>query len=272
MGCPASHWHCYSDGFPQVPAAVTHTRPRLIALLGMHRSGTSFLAGELANAGLCLGDANRSGSTANAKGNQEYQPLVIFHENCLKAAGGRWDAPPGERAWQPRQQERALQLAQQLLGQCHGQAGFKDPRTLLFWEQWQALPITLQAIGIFRHPSTCSQSLVQRDGMSSQQAISLWMQYNRALLAAWQQQPFPLVDFDTPEHLLQQTIRRIANWLGLGDGDKPKEPFLDTALRHHRDADASCDPEALALHRQLQEAAGSFWSLGAAPEPTKDSI
>jgi hypothetical protein len=231
----------------------------------MHRSGTSYLAGALSDAGLFLGDRNQTGSPFNAKGNQENQRIVIFHETVLKAAGGSWDAPPDRIRWETRHRERAMQLAAAY--PADRLCGFKDPRTLLHWHEWQTLPIHWQPVGIFRHPQACAASLQTRDGMPASKAIALWHTYNQHLLTAWQAHPFPLVDFDQPAIALQHDVQRVANWLGLSATSKIA--FFEPALRHTTTrTDTRTDTAAERLHRQLQDAAESFWTL---PEATTDS-
>ena len=240
-------------------------KPRLICLLGMHRSGTSYLAGALSHAGLFLGDSNQTGSPFNARGNQENQAIVTFHETVLKAAGGSWDAPPERIQWEARHRERAMQLATAY--PSTPLSGFKDPRTLLHWHEWQALPINLQPIGIFRHPQACAASLQARDGMFESKAIALWHTYNQHLLEIWQTHPFPLIDFDQPSTALQHDVQQVAHWLGLVT--ESGTTFFEPTLRHSTaPTTPAVNTPALCLHRQLQEAAGSFWAL---PEATIDN-
>jgi len=77
---------------PQPPAAAGQ---RVIAILGMHRSGTSLLAGTLQECGLDLGDVITA-SPANEKGNRESWALMALHEDLLRKAGGSWNQPPGQ--------------------------------------------------------------------------------------------------------------------------------------------------------------------------------
>ena len=60
---------------------------RLIAVLGMHRSGTSYLAGSLQEAGLILGDCH-TWNKHNEKGNRENQKFVDLHDAILEANVG----------------------------------------------------------------------------------------------------------------------------------------------------------------------------------------
>lgn len=76
-------------------AAISETQgpSRVVAILGMHRSGTSLLAGTLQECGLDLG-AVSTAAAANEKGNRESWLLMALHEDLLRQAGGAWDRPP----------------------------------------------------------------------------------------------------------------------------------------------------------------------------------
>lgn len=237
----------------------------LTCILGMHRSGTSYLAGALAAAGLYLGETGRQGSPANARGNHENRAIVIFHENILRSQGFSWDKPPDTIAWEDRHRERALELARAY--PAGRPCGFKDPRTLLHLGHWQSLPLELVPVGIFRHPLACARSLQSRDGMPLEQGLRLWTHYNRRLLQAWQKDPFPLLDFDWPEQELHEALLRTIRWLGLPAGNPVH--FFDASLRHNRkDGDpAAAGPalpeETLRLYLALDKAAQGFWSTEA---------
>ena len=76
-------------------------KSRVICVLGMHRSGTSCLAGTLQEAGVFLGDVVTR-APHNLKGNRENMRIMSLHDNLLKRTGGTWDEPPPEVHWQPR--------------------------------------------------------------------------------------------------------------------------------------------------------------------------
>src|SRR5690349_2140036 len=92
-----------ADGLT-VPA---ERRPqRVICVLGMHRSGTSCLAGSLEQQGLFLGDVNTS-APWNKRGNRERFDVMNLQEDVLKGSGGSWEQPPSAVEWSPEQYDRA---------------------------------------------------------------------------------------------------------------------------------------------------------------------
>lgn len=64
-----------------------------IMILGMHRSGTSCLAGSLQSAGLCLGSVSIS-NTYNPKGNRENSLIMLLNDELLNYNNSNWCSPP----------------------------------------------------------------------------------------------------------------------------------------------------------------------------------
>ena len=70
----------------------------VVAILGMHRSGTSCLTGLLQEVGVFLGTVATK-SDWNLKGNRENPGIMALHEELLGLNGGSWDAPPISVTW-----------------------------------------------------------------------------------------------------------------------------------------------------------------------------
>ena len=103
------------------------TPDRVVAILGMHRSGTSCLTGTLQEAGLFLDDCH-TWNKHNEKGNRENQKFVDLHDAILEANGGAWDLPPAKVIWK----DEHVAAAQALLADHAGAPnfGFGDSLTL----------------------------------------------------------------------------------------------------------------------------------------------
>src|SRR5687768_18097338 len=69
---------------------------RPVAVVGMHRSGTSMVAKLLQQAGLNLGDETNLMPPAeeNPEGFYEHLEFVRLNDEVLNAAGAGWDCPP----------------------------------------------------------------------------------------------------------------------------------------------------------------------------------
>jgi hypothetical protein len=197
-------------------------------VLGMHRSGTSCLAGSLQQAGLELGEVHEW-NPWNRKGNREKQAIVDLNDAVLAASGGSWDRPPRRVRWCEEHRQRAREILGELA--VADIAGFKDPRTLLVLEGWRELCPRLEFVGVFRHPTAVAASLARRSGMEREQAFSLWRAYNRRLLALHRRQRFPLVDFDAEGAAYRARVGRVAVALGLDADRVAAQPFYDEALR-----------------------------------------
>lgn len=97
-------------------------------ILGMHRSGTSCLAGSLQQAGLTLGDVYTA-NPFNKKGNREHPTLMALHDEVLESNGGSWHEPPAVVQWQESHCQKRETFVQGFAGVAPW--GFKDPRALL---------------------------------------------------------------------------------------------------------------------------------------------
>lgn len=224
-----------------------------VLVLGMHRSGTSSLAGSLQERGLRLGKVFTS-NPHNRKGNRENAAVMALNDQVLAASGGAWDRPPPRITWDRGMARQRDQLIASLTCPRGTPWGFKDPRTLLtlpFWEQGLA---DRRLVGTFRHPHAVARSLHARQGMPLEQGVALWCGYNLRLLDLLSRQPFPLVSFDVPPDEYLRTVDRIATELGLGAAAAGGS-FFEASLRH-QDPAAAAGPQppddGLDLYERLQ--------------------
>ena len=236
--------------FPPKPPSV---RSRVIAILGMHRSGTSCLAGSLQGKGLYLGDV-AVWNAHNQKGNRENEAIAALNESVLNYSGGSWHQPPDKIRWQRAHARQRNALIAEFEATETSLWGFKDTRvtlTLPFWQE--ALP-KLEFVGTYRHPLLVAQSLQRRDTMPVEYALNLWCAYNERLLAVYRRKPFPVVSFDLDQPAYLAAIDRIAIDMRLPAPHG--EAFLDKALKTTAiDAeDTLMTPRASALHAELQRA------------------
>ncbi len=198
--------------------------PEVVCILGMHRSGTSCLAGLLEEAGLHLGET-RGASPHNQKGYRENERIQRLHDNILTDSGGSWHEPP-----ETIRIRRKHEIERDSIIESFGDRrwGFKDPRALLMPEFWlEALP-DMRCVGTFRHPAEVVLSLRRRDGFPPLKSLALWAKYNTLLL---QLPRTPLISFSTGPEDYVASIRRLLPILGL------QEPagnlhFFDAHLRH----------------------------------------
>ena len=206
-----------------------------VFILGMHRSGTSCLAGSLERCGLYLGNVGRS-SRNNAKGNHEIKRVRRLNEQILRTSGGRWLQPPPSIVvgWR-----RKLAIRTIVIGLSrHKPCGLKDPRLLLLLETWLSAIRSYTLVGTFRHPTAVASSLARRRPMSVEHANQLWLYYNRKLIQWHQRYRFPIIEFDlTDVDAYRRTVADLASALGLTPNMAPLREFVTAELDHHTQAD-----------------------------------
>jgi hypothetical protein len=234
-------------------APTDNTKSRAIAILGMHRSGTSALAGSLRQAGVDLGKVLDDGFARNPKGLQEPPALLYMHEDLLRANGGSWHEPPAAIEWKPMH----LAVRDLFIESRQGRPlwGFKDPRTLLVLDGWRAVLPDLEFTGIFRHPALVASSSHSRNGFPVAKCCAIWTRYNRHLLALHEQRAFPLVEFVSEPAAMERAVGRVLSGLRLAPPAAPD--FLDTSLRSFEAYTSGLElpEEAAAVYRRLQERA-----------------
>jgi hypothetical protein len=204
----------------------------VVFVLGMHRSGTSALAGLLEVAGgLPFGPVSRSPSLDNAKGHFENYAVAALNDSV----SGPWFAPA---ALPPT--ARFSAAVHDYLGRFGGaQFGIKDPRLLVALPAWLPHVAHAQMIGIFRHPSAVVRSLIERDKrlgwglLDEVSAAELWLEQNRRLIALKEQFGFPLLYFGGhPDEFLRRVEPAFAS-LGFGFDTSMAREFFSPALVHH---------------------------------------
>lgn len=231
-----------------------------VLVLGMHRSGTSSLAGSLQQRGLYLGDVYES-RPHNRKGNRENQRIMDLNDTVLRCSGGAWDAPPDALRWDlDCEAARDAIVADLERGAGDRPWGFKDPRTLLTLPFWREPLPGARLLGTFRHPAQVVRSLRARDPSTDiDAAFSLWHEYNRRLLAVHATAPFPLADFDAGRTEYLDILNAMTRWVGLDAPDTGTEPFFEDELRTTAAPEALSAPsECLALHARLVEASQAW--------------
>ena len=75
---------------------LSNPTTRAVCVTGMHRSGTSFIAGALGFLGVALGAPERMlrPGPDNPKGYFEIQAITQLDDELLAHLGGAWDQPP----------------------------------------------------------------------------------------------------------------------------------------------------------------------------------
>lgn len=210
-----------------------HDAAPFVLILGMHRSGTSCLAGALETCGLFLGEVRRTGKF-NAKGYFELASLVHLHNKILADNRGAWNDPPNRIELSPRHRRQLEQIAD--FYSRFRPCALKDPRLTLMLDVWESLIGTpYKLVASFRHPVAVARSLAARNEISETQALELWQRYNSVLVKRHQREAFPLIEYDLRS--LQdyvQNIASLASCLGLSPDREALHAFVSEDLDHQR--------------------------------------
>lgn len=221
---------------------------RVIIILGMHRSGTSCLAGILENAGVYFGEVS-SYNLHNRKGNKENPRIMKLHNNLLKYNNGAWDSPPSGIEWPTELKTERDDIIREYKDASLW--GFKDPRTLLLLDGWLETLQNVFIVASFRHPVSVAQSLSKRDHFAFEKSMGLWKIYNEKLLDYYEKYRFPLISFDLPVSSYKTKIEKLLQLLQLKPQKKTYE-FYNDELRHHNDVSVfDTPPEIFAIYEKL---------------------
>jgi hypothetical protein len=171
------------------------TLPPAIVVAGMHRSGTSFVTSILHAAGYAMGDALLAADGANVNGYFEDVEFLDVNRRMLRAAvpadepgHADWGWTEGETfntgAFDAFDAEAAALIAARRARQAPW--GWKDPRTSLLLDFWQARLPEARYVIVYRFPWEVADSM-QRLGADvflrqPHYAYAIWHAYNRALL------------------------------------------------------------------------------------------
>jgi len=230
---------------------------KTVCILGMHRSGTSCLAGCLEERGLFLGDVINF-AKFNRRGNKENPEIMQINNDLLKLNGGTWDNPPEEMRWSDELRARRDAHIASLAGRPVW--GFKDPRTVFTLPFWQEAVPDMRYVATFRHPFAVVRSL-QRRGPNLHPIIApidLWMKYNLRLLQHITAHDIPLVSFDWPADVYNKAVDYIADTFGVSTDAPTESPFYEQSLRTSDQDDGmlqSMEPGVRMVYEALLERA-----------------
>jgi glycosyltransferase involved in cell wall biosynthesis len=254
-------------------------RPTALVVLGMHRAGTSAVAGVLSALGVDFGQRLVPAAPDNNEtGFWEHRDVVAVHERLLGQLGSSWhDLRPLPPAWirSAAAQEAQADLVHILKRDFRSSAvwGVKDPRICRLLPLWSHVFARLQArsrfVIVWRHPADTAASLARRDGFSTARGLALWLTHMLAAEGATRRLRRAVVSY---EDLLSDWRRSITaagerlelRWpKPLSEASGPVEEFLDDSLCHHRRGGES----DTRLPRWVAEGADLLKRVGHVDEP-----
>jgi len=223
--------------------------PAVLMVLGMHRSGTSAVAGVLSKLGCQIPKHVLPANSANERGYFESAALMELHEDLLESAGSYWhDWRRFNPDWYSAPTSEAFkQRAKDIFLSEYPNASLavlKDPRICRFVPFWidvfGEMSIAPRALIPIRSPLEVAYSLKKRDAMSVTKGLLLWLRHvldaelmtrgiSRAIFS-WDQ-------FLTDWRVVADRISAEINiaWPRLSDRSSLEiDRFLDSSLVHNR--------------------------------------
>ena len=210
----------------------------LVAVVGMHRSGTSMVAQLVHELGIpVVGDEKflARGNVHNEEGYWETPELVTMNDRILAFLGGDWrHVPPMPAGWEKSPwlgpyRTHARRLVSAIPGE---RRTWKDPRltlTLPFWQQ--VIPAARYAVCV-RNPLDVQQSLERRDKMGVEEAVQLWALYTALAVSYTAGAPRLLLSYGDFFTEGRHPVWDLAAFLGV---EPPRDPSstVHSELRHH---------------------------------------
>jgi hypothetical protein len=230
---------------------------RAIAVIGMGRSGTSYITEFLGACGVFLDDVNWAHE-------HELGRLVndTFLEREFGARRGRpyGNLPPDpiepDESWSKLATQFVAYMSLRAADESASNWAFKDPRTTVLHRMW--LQHFDAVVAIYRRPDDVAASYMGqgwiRGVRRKNRALSYWKRFNQSVLAIHDAcegvRPFYLVDYDGD---LDEQGELLTTALGLELTDKARALY-DPSLKHYADRPSTADAGARALYAQLQAA------------------
>jgi glycosyltransferase involved in cell wall biosynthesis len=230
----------------------------LIAVLGMHRSGTSAITRGLQALGVELGaNLMPPAASMNAKGFFEDLDIVDINISLLNHLRLDWHDAASVTASQVEDLcasgylLKAAALIRQKIA-TEAPYGIKDPRLsklMPFWEKvFQHCELNVGYVIAIRNPISVANSLKIRDGFSFEKSYLLWLDHTLAALIHTEGCRRVVLDFDLVLENPTKQLGRIADALGLDSNaaavSEYTSEFLEEKLRHnvHQPQDLAVDP------------------------------
>ena len=242
-----------SPAEPEPPAPLR----RVLLVLGMHRSGTSALAGLLCQQGFQAPQNHDGGDAHNPTGYWEPRQIRAFHNSLLEGAQSSWEDPLlPVLPWQPQHLGPALADLEQAMAadfpapDPQAVALIKDPRQCRLLPLWTALfeqrPFQVAVVLAVRQPEAVAASLVSRDQLPLDRALLLWLSHTLEAERATRRLPRLVLSY---EQLLQDpaaAVQRCQQLAGLPITTPSAEllgEWIRPGLNHHQRSSGGLEPK-----------------------------
>ncbi|MBL4681617.1 MAG: glycosyltransferase [Pseudomonadales bacterium] len=245
---------------------------KAVIILGMHRSGSSLLAGICHLLGADLGSDLIPPAKDNPKGFWENQLVVDFHDQLLSKLQRRWDAvlPLRDQWWMMSEFSEESDFLESLLKAQFSNSelwAVKDPRICLLLPFWLDIlernDISVHFILIHRHPNEIVQSLINRNDMAQSKSQLLYLHHYLDAELNTRQKSRTILSYDQLLEDWQQSINLVSSsgiveWPNdIATAQKDIEKFVDRGIRHNEKNELAVNDElgesTLAVYEALKK-------------------
>lgn len=210
-----------------------------IIVLGMHRSGTSAMAGICAKLGAYAGENLLAGSVENERGFWENNDIIAAHDTMFERQNSAWDSP------QLLEHSPDFSPVSSIVDGIFGDYPLwliKDPRMCRFMPQWLALlaqkNVSPHIIIMVRSPASVAASLVKRDGFSEEKSLTLWLLHMLEAERNTRSANRIFIDYDDLLEQSERVFNKVSSALSLGwdytQNQAAIKSFLTKTLRHEQ--------------------------------------
>ena len=241
----------------------------IVFVLGMHRSGTSALAGALFHSGISGGKQLLEPAYDNPKGFFENKQVVSINEDILQSFGLKWDSLfnlPDNWIYDSsmHRHKGAIRHFLQTEASSEHLLYIKDPRmcyTLPLWQEvLKEFNFSCHYLVSVRHPLEVMQSLYKRNKIEAGKACALWLNhYLRAELHSRNcQRQFVELDrlLDDPDKYMESILKKLdPNLSGqpLQLKLQASKNFLSRQLKHEVATELASEFEGLKIYSRVYD-------------------
>ena len=204
-----------------------------VVVLGMHRSGTSMVAGIIARLGVSMGSKLVGPAKSNPLGHMEDTSFVYANQKIIEACGGAWDHVP------PRKMLNSVIGAEPLIKDMIARRdaryliwGWKDPRTILTIDHYLPYLSDPIFVAVFRKRESVVKSLLIRDAhQTAEVAGYLYDEYNERLADFLEGREYVGIEYEGVLDAPETSVKMLASCLGVPATDEAIG-FVHPELNH----------------------------------------
>lgn len=259
-------------------------RQTVLAILGMHRSGTSLAAIAAQRLGAATGKDLLPGDEFNPDGYGEDVNVVRLHNSLLTALGRPWNTLRGTfplpAGWtESAESERVRGELESYLRAEFSRVGgavwaLKDPRLSILVPLWLRLARDLDfdfvPVLCIRSPDAVARSIERRDGMPPGLGRLLWLQYNAAVVAEAGDAIAAVLNYDDWFVDPEANLAQLARAAGLAKSESDRALIANELVRpNYRHYEPT---RSEGIYGQWQDLFENWASTQHLPEGLRDEV